>query len=254
MSLKQNSNIVYLGNIDDEKLTNLYQNCLFTIFPSTSEGYGLPIIESLKFNKPCICFNQGAPFEVAQKGGCLPVDTTDSIKLSEAIKLLFSDEPLRDNLIKQTKKINFIDWKDYTNNLLNECRLSDQPNIGNIYYWVDHTAHYPSNTGIQRVVRMLAKSLIANKFNLIPVIWDAKSKKLIEAPISAKKNISKYNGPISSGWKKYPNTSFKENDWFLCSELTHEHSSLIVKFCKLSFSKDGLDFLRCNTYESTRVL
>lgn len=231
-ALKQNPNIIYLGNIDDEKLTNLYQNSLFTIFPSTSEGYGLPIIESLKFNKPCICFNQGAPFEVAQKGGCLPVDTTDSIKLSEAIKLLFLDEQLRDNLIKQTKKINFINWEDYTNNLLNECKISDQPNIGNIYYWVDHTARYPSNTGIQRVVRMLAKSLIANKFNLIPVIWDAKGKKLIEAPISAKKNISKYNGPLSSGWKKFPNTSFKENDWFLCSELTHEHSSLIVKFCK----------------------
>ncbi len=230
--LKQNPNIIYMGNIDDEMLSNLYQNCLFTIFPSTSEGYGLPIIESLKFNKPCICFNQGAPFEVAQKGGCLPVDTTDSIKLSEAIKLLFLDEKLRDNLIKQTKKINFINWKDYTNNLLKECKLIDHPNIGNIYYWVDHTARYPSNTGIQRVVRMLAKSLIVNKFNLIPVIWDAKGKKLIEAPISAKKNISKYNGPLSSGWKKFSNTPFKENDWFLCPELTHEHSSLIVKFCK----------------------
>jgi glycosyltransferase involved in cell wall biosynthesis len=231
-ALKQNPNIIYLGNIDDEKLTNLYQNCLFTIFPSTSEGYGLPIIESLKFNKPCICFDQGAPLEVSQKGGCLPVDTADSIKLSEAINLLFFDEPLRDNLIKQTKKISFVNWEDYTNNLLNECKISDQPNIGNIYYWVDHTARYPSNTGIQRVVRMLAKSLIVNKFNLIPVIWDAKGKKLIEAPISAKKNISKYNGPLSSGWKKFPNTPFKENDWFLCPELTHEHSSLIVKFCK----------------------
>lgn len=38
----------------DLELTTLYQGCLFTLFPSFYEGWGLPVSESLAFGKPCI--------------------------------------------------------------------------------------------------------------------------------------------------------------------------------------------------------
>lgn len=38
----------------DEELRCLYRNCLFTVFPSLYEGWGLPVTESLLFGRPCL--------------------------------------------------------------------------------------------------------------------------------------------------------------------------------------------------------
>ncbi|HQT73210.1 MAG TPA: glycosyltransferase [Acidiphilium sp.] len=49
--------IKILGNLSDNELSNLYNNCLFTSFPSFVEGWGLPVGESLSHGKPCIASN-----------------------------------------------------------------------------------------------------------------------------------------------------------------------------------------------------
>jgi hypothetical protein len=46
--------IQYLGGVSDEEKTWLFQNCSFTVFPSVFEGWGLPVGESLYYEKPCI--------------------------------------------------------------------------------------------------------------------------------------------------------------------------------------------------------
>jgi glycosyltransferase involved in cell wall biosynthesis len=38
----------------DTEIAALYQGCLFTLYPSLYEGWGLPITESLAFGKPCL--------------------------------------------------------------------------------------------------------------------------------------------------------------------------------------------------------
>ncbi len=57
-------NTVFLGGhirlIDqpsDADLAALYRGCLFTLFPSHYEGWGLPVTESLAFGKPCLISN-----------------------------------------------------------------------------------------------------------------------------------------------------------------------------------------------------
>ena len=49
----------------------MYRECAFAAFPSVEEGYGLPIIESLWFGKPCLCAGFGSMAEIAEAGGCL---------------------------------------------------------------------------------------------------------------------------------------------------------------------------------------
>jgi glycosyltransferase involved in cell wall biosynthesis len=44
-------------NVSDAHLKSLYQNCLFTIYPSSYEGWGLPVSESLDFGKAVITTN-----------------------------------------------------------------------------------------------------------------------------------------------------------------------------------------------------
>lgn len=46
--------LVILGNTTDDELAWLYRNCLFTVFPSLCEGYGLPVMESLSHGKVCV--------------------------------------------------------------------------------------------------------------------------------------------------------------------------------------------------------
>lgn len=42
------------SNVSDGELDYLYENCLFTAYPSFAEGWGLPVGESLARGKPCV--------------------------------------------------------------------------------------------------------------------------------------------------------------------------------------------------------
>jgi GT2 family glycosyltransferase/glycosyltransferase involved in cell wall biosynthesis len=46
--------ILILEGLSDRHLAGLYKACLFTAFPSLSEGYGLPVAESLQYGKLCL--------------------------------------------------------------------------------------------------------------------------------------------------------------------------------------------------------
>jgi glycosyltransferase involved in cell wall biosynthesis len=46
--------ITILQGVSDADLQHLYQQALFTVYPSHYEGWGLPIAESLCFGKPCV--------------------------------------------------------------------------------------------------------------------------------------------------------------------------------------------------------
>ena len=52
--------IVMIDHPGDAELAALYRGCLFTVFPSFYEGWGLPVSESLGFGKPCIVSNATA--------------------------------------------------------------------------------------------------------------------------------------------------------------------------------------------------
>ena len=53
-----------LTDVSDRELTYLYEKCLFTMFPSFVEGFGLPVGESLAHGKPCITSNRSSTPEV----------------------------------------------------------------------------------------------------------------------------------------------------------------------------------------------
>jgi len=46
--------IVFRTDITDHEIDWLYQNCLFTVYPSMYEGWGLPVEESFVYGKLCI--------------------------------------------------------------------------------------------------------------------------------------------------------------------------------------------------------
>jgi glycosyltransferase involved in cell wall biosynthesis len=48
-------NIIFVQDFSDEVLVNLYKNCSAVVFPSKFEGFGIPLLECIYFNKPIIC-------------------------------------------------------------------------------------------------------------------------------------------------------------------------------------------------------
>jgi glycosyltransferase involved in cell wall biosynthesis len=51
--------------MSDAQLDWLYTHCMFTVYPSVYEGWGLPVAESLAYGKLCISSNTSSMPEIA---------------------------------------------------------------------------------------------------------------------------------------------------------------------------------------------
>jgi glycosyltransferase involved in cell wall biosynthesis len=79
------------NDASDAELAWFYEHCLFTIYPSFAEGWGLPVGESLAFGKPCIASNTTSLPEV---GGdlCKYVDPCDLADGYRVVSAVLSDQ------------------------------------------------------------------------------------------------------------------------------------------------------------------
>jgi glycosyltransferase involved in cell wall biosynthesis len=82
-------NIVHLRHAHDEELSWLYQNCLWTLFPSFYEGWGLPLSESLALGKYCLASNTSSLPE-AGAGFAKHIDPLDFAAWRQAVLELMS--------------------------------------------------------------------------------------------------------------------------------------------------------------------
>ena len=67
--VSRNLRLVHPQNFHEEAdadLAALYRGCLFALYPSLYEGWGLPVSEALANGKFCVCSNQGALPEAGQ--------------------------------------------------------------------------------------------------------------------------------------------------------------------------------------------
>jgi glycosyltransferase involved in cell wall biosynthesis len=75
--------IIHVDSPTDQELEALYVGCLFTLFPSFYEGWGLPVTESHSFGRPCVVSNTSS---LPEAGGSLaryidPESTTDAYRV-----------------------------------------------------------------------------------------------------------------------------------------------------------------------------
>jgi glycosyltransferase involved in cell wall biosynthesis len=57
--------LIFLHGMSDEELDWLYSNCLFTVYPSFYEGWGIPIAESVRKGVPVAASNTSSMPEIA---------------------------------------------------------------------------------------------------------------------------------------------------------------------------------------------
>jgi len=58
------SKVVVIPYVDDAELRYLYETCLFSVFPSLHEGFGLAVLESMALEKTVLVHNQTATCEI----------------------------------------------------------------------------------------------------------------------------------------------------------------------------------------------
>lgn len=86
--------IVILSGASDAELSWLYRNCLFTVYPSLYEGWGLPISESLAHGKVCIASTTTAMPEAGQ-ALAIHIDPLDGAAWRREIESLIDDAARR---------------------------------------------------------------------------------------------------------------------------------------------------------------
>jgi glycosyltransferase involved in cell wall biosynthesis len=77
--------VIFLENPSDAALLYLYRNCKFFVFPSLHEGFGLPLIEAIVEDKPCIGSDIPVFREILQEPTDIFVPPLDINKWKEAI-------------------------------------------------------------------------------------------------------------------------------------------------------------------------
>lgn len=107
-----------LETLSDHDLAVLYEHCLFTVFPSVYEGWGLPVSESLSRGKFCIASNSSS---IPEAGGefCDYIDSRDSIKWAHALLNYINNPALiisRENFIRD--RYIHIPWQQTANQII----------------------------------------------------------------------------------------------------------------------------------------
>lgn len=100
IDLHKLQNIHFLDHVQTTDLPPIYQGARGFIYPSSYEGFGIPILEALNSGVPVITSRGGCLEETAGKGGIL-VDPFDQDEMIEAIRQVIEDTALNDRLIRE---------------------------------------------------------------------------------------------------------------------------------------------------------
>ena len=97
--LLQNINYQHVLFASDQELSYLYSKALLLLYPSISEGFGIPLIEAQILGCPIISTNKSCIPEIAGEGAIL-LDKIDKYSLSSSIDEILRKSQTRDKLVE----------------------------------------------------------------------------------------------------------------------------------------------------------
>jgi glycosyltransferase involved in cell wall biosynthesis len=127
--LKRNENIHYHQYSSDAAIDSAMSAAAFSVFPSKNEGFGLPIVESLRHGVPCLTASFGAMSEIASEGGCLVTDVLSDDAIAKAILKLVRDSKVLSDLRSEIVSRRLWSWGDYADELIGKLPAESENNV-----------------------------------------------------------------------------------------------------------------------------
>jgi glycosyltransferase involved in cell wall biosynthesis len=94
------NNVIHFDSLDDQEVSYLYKKCLFTVYPSLAEGYGLPIVESLLHGKPCISTDLPSISDI-HNPALIRLPASEYFEWYDAILSLLNNDDVRKSLSEE---------------------------------------------------------------------------------------------------------------------------------------------------------
>ena len=100
----------YLGHVSDSTLYTIYKNAAALVFPSSFEGFGVPLVEAFSLGVPVVAADNTSIPEIVDGAGIL-VPTGDAKALADSLERLLTDQKLRSELIaKGYERVKLFSW------------------------------------------------------------------------------------------------------------------------------------------------
>lgn len=109
---------VHQMSMEDQMLTNAYQNAVCFVFPSLYEGFGIPTLEAFANHCPAVLSNTSSMPEV---GGDAAIyfDPDDIYDMTKQIKKVVYDDELRSQMVASgLKRLEKFQWKNMVDETL----------------------------------------------------------------------------------------------------------------------------------------
>ena len=115
---RQRKRIIFTGFVSAAELAALYKNASIFVFPSFSEGFGLPLLEAMNFEIPCACSNCTSMIEIAADAALL-FDPSSPAEIQSCIQQILSHPSLAQELVRRgNKQKTLFSWKKHVDTLL----------------------------------------------------------------------------------------------------------------------------------------
>jgi glycosyltransferase involved in cell wall biosynthesis len=98
VTLRIKDNVRFAGYVDDPVFSQLLGGAGALIYPSLHEGFGIPLIEAMRFRKPIICGKSTSVREIAGDAA-ISVDEKKPLELAAAMVQLTTSSAVRDQLV-----------------------------------------------------------------------------------------------------------------------------------------------------------
>lgn len=101
--LQIQESVRFTGFVDEAALAQLLEGAGALVYPSLHEGFGIPLIEAMRFRKPIICSRSASVPEVVEDAA-ISVDGRKPLELAAAMVKLAEDPALRAQLVLRGEK------------------------------------------------------------------------------------------------------------------------------------------------------
>jgi glycosyltransferase involved in cell wall biosynthesis len=124
LTMPYKEDVKWVGYMNVDELSKVMGSAYALLYASLFEGFGIPILEALQCDVPCIVSNTSSMPEVAGDAALL-VDPTDPDDIADKMHQIYKDEVLRNRLIEnareQIKKFNWQSSADKLWSCMMQC-------------------------------------------------------------------------------------------------------------------------------------